>query len=154
MELCLISSMGENDEHESPLFPLRFFLNDASNKAPIEGVLLCWSFSLLHVFQSRHVSSLYFCVVMPILVGENCGQSKTTASLIGFPIYRSTNRFLPRDLCNVEVWCLLNVFQTKSGSSTCYSFFMLKLMREIFVAYAISKSPLALLTCSIINRFL
>jgi hypothetical protein len=34
-------------------------------------------------------------------------------------------------------------FQTKSGSSTYYSVFVLKLMREIFVAYAISKSSLA-----------
>ena len=123
-------------------------------QAPIEGVLLCWSFSLFHVFQSTHVFSLYSCILILTPLEENHSWSETTVFLLGFPTCGSTNRFMSRDLCYVEFWCLLMFFQTKFGSSTCYSFFTLKSMREIFVAYAISKSPLALSTCSIISRFL
>ena len=60
---------------------------------------------------------------------------------------REISATLKFDVCSM-------FFQTKSSSSTCYSFFVLKLMRETFVAYAISKSSLALSTCSIKNRFL
>ena len=81
-----------------------------SKQTPVEGALLCWSLSFLHVFQSSHVSSLYFCVFMLTLVGENCRWSETTAFLLGFPTCRSTNKFLPIELCYVEVWCLLIYF--------------------------------------------
>jgi len=37
---------------------------------------------------------------------ENYGWSETTASLLGFPTCRSTNRFRLRELCYVEVGCL------------------------------------------------
>jgi hypothetical protein len=40
---------------------------------------------------------------MLILVGENYRRSETNASLLGFPTCRSTNRFLLRELCYVEV---------------------------------------------------
>jgi hypothetical protein len=32
MESHIVSNRGENDDHESPLFPLRFLLNGAANK--------------------------------------------------------------------------------------------------------------------------
>ena len=61
----------------------------------------------------------------------------------------STERALPhRSLMSAHV------YQTRSDSSTYYSVFMLKLMREIFIAYATNKSPLAFPTCSAINGFL
>jgi len=79
-----------------------------SKQTPVEGVLLCWSFSFLHVFQSSHVSSLYFCIFMLTLVGENCRWSETTAFLLGFPTCRATNGFLWRELCHVKVrWLLM-----------------------------------------------
>ena len=129
-------------------------LERCSKQTPIEEVLLYWSFSLLHVFQSRHVFSLYSCILILTPLEENHSWSETTVFLLGFPTYGSTNRFMSRDLCYVEFWCLLMFFQTKSGSSTCYSFFTLKSMREIFVAYAISNSPLAFPICRAINGFL
>jgi len=78
--------------------------------APIEGVLLYCSSSLLHVFQSSHVSSLYFCVFMLTLVGENCRWSETTAFLLEFPIGKSTNRSTLRELSYVEVQCKVMFF--------------------------------------------
>jgi hypothetical protein len=57
-------------------------------------------------FQPTFVSSPYFCVLIPTLVGENCRRSETTASLLGFLTCRSTNRFWLRELCYVEVGCL------------------------------------------------
>ena len=79
--------------------------------APIEGVLLYCSFSLLYIFQSSHVSSLYFCIFMLTLVGENCRWSETTAFLLEFPIDRSINRSLWRELCYIKVQGILKFFQ-------------------------------------------
>ena len=129
-------------------------LERCSKQAPIEGVLLCGSFSLLHVFQSRHVSSPYFCVLILTLLEENHRWSEN----YGIPSWISHLRIhkqIPAEIALLR-WSLMSahVFQTKSGSSTCYSFFVLKLMREIFVAYAISKSPLAFPICRAINGFL
>jgi hypothetical protein len=63
------------------------------------------------VFQPRYVSSPNFCVLMPTLVGENYRWSETTSFLLGFSTCRATNRFLQRELCHVEVWCLLMFFR-------------------------------------------
>ena len=87
-------------------------LERCSKQAPIKGVLLCGSFSLLHVFQSRHVSFLYFYILILTLLKENHRWPETTVFLLGLPTCGSTNRFLPRELCYVEVWCLFVFFRT------------------------------------------
>jgi hypothetical protein len=78
-----------------------------SKQTPVEGALLCWSFNLLPIFQPRSVSFPYFRVWMLTLIGETCRWSETTSFLLGFSTCRATNRFLQRELCHDEVWCLL-----------------------------------------------
>jgi len=77
-----------------------------SKQTPVEGALLCWSFNLLPIFQPRSVSFPYFRVLMLTLVGETYRWSETTSFLLGFSTCRFINRFLPRELCYIEVWCL------------------------------------------------
>jgi hypothetical protein len=76
-----------------------------SKQTPVEGALLCWSFSLLLIFQPRSVSSPYFCVLMLTLVGNNHRWFNTTSPLLWFLIGRFTNRSLHKEFYSVEVWC-------------------------------------------------
>jgi hypothetical protein len=76
-----------------------------SKQTPVEGALLCWSFSLLLIFQPRSVSSPYFCVLMLTLVGNNHRWFNTTTPLLWFLIGRFTNRSLHKEFYSVEVWC-------------------------------------------------
>jgi len=91
-------------------FPFDFSLT-------VRQTTTCRGSSVLLKFQSSSCCLVQvclfslFCVVMPILVGENYGQFETTASLLGFPTCRPINRFLLRKLCHVEVWCLLMFFR-------------------------------------------
>jgi hypothetical protein len=102
-----------------------------NKQTPVEGVLLYWSFSLIPVFQPTFVSYPYFCVLIPTLVGENCRRFETTASLLGFLTCRSTNKSLQRALPHRSLMSAY-VFQTRSGSSTYHSLFVLKLMRDFY----------------------
>jgi hypothetical protein len=98
-------------------------------------------------FQPTFVSSPYFCVLIPTLVGENCRRSETTASLLGFLTCRSTNRFWLRELCYVEVGCLPLfsssglVFQPTTVSS--YWNWWRKFSYLLKLLYPLLHSPLA-----------
>jgi hypothetical protein len=124
-----------------------------NKQTPVEGVLFYWSFSLIPVFQPTFVSYPYFCVLIPTLVGENCRRFETTASLLGFLTCRSTNKSLQRELCHIEVWCLLMFFRPglalqPTTVSLCWNWW------EIFMAYATNKSPLEFPTSRATNGFL
>ena len=86
VESCIVSTRRETDEYETLMSPSLIPYWWCSKQAPIEGVMLCWSFSLLHVFQSRHVSSLYFCVLILTLVGEIIDDLKLLYSFLDSPL--------------------------------------------------------------------
>jgi hypothetical protein len=94
VESCIVFTIRETDDSETLMSLSSIPHWWCSKQAPIEGVLLCWSFSLLHVFQSSHVSSLYSCFLILSLVGENYRWSETTSFLLGFPTGSSTNKSL------------------------------------------------------------
>ena len=114
-----------------------------NKQTPVEGALLCWSFNLLSIFQLRFVSFPYFRVLMLTLVGETCRWYETTSFLPGLSTCRSINRFLSRELCYVEVWCLPLFPSSGLAFSAYYSVSVLKLMRQSFIAYENIASPLA-----------
>jgi hypothetical protein len=65
--------------------------------------MLCWSFSLLSIFQPRSVFSPYFCVLTLTLVGNNHRWFNTTTPFLWFLIGRFTNISLHKEFYFVEV---------------------------------------------------
>jgi hypothetical protein len=83
-------------------------------------------------FQTRSDSSAYSNVSMLKLMRQIFIAYESAASPLACPTDRSTNKSLQRELCHIEVWCLLMFFLTRSGSSNCHSVFGLKLMRNFY----------------------
>jgi hypothetical protein len=61
-------------------------------------------------FQTRSDSSAYSSVSVLKLMRQNFVAYENTASPLAFPTGRSTNKSLQRELCNIEVQCLIMVF--------------------------------------------
>jgi hypothetical protein len=61
-------------------------------------------------FQTRSDSSAYSSVSVLKLMRQSFVAYENTASLLACPTGRSTNKSLQRELCNVEVQCIIMVF--------------------------------------------
>jgi hypothetical protein len=69
-----------------------------------------------HVFQTGPGSSAYYNVLLVQLVGESFNAYETTTSSLAFPTSGLKNKSLQRELCHIEVQCIIMVFFLRSAS--------------------------------------
>jgi hypothetical protein len=99
----------------------------------VEEVLLCWNFSLLLIFQPRHVSFLYFCVLMLTLMVDNHRWYNTTTPFFDSSLADSQTDFCGESsatlmfyvcsyfLAQVWLFCLLQCFSAETDMGKFHS---------------------------------